>query len=372
MRILALNYRDRKHPAAGGAEMHFHKIFSRIAAAGNDVVLFTTAFPGAPVRETIDGILVIRCGGDLAYQWNVARNFRKLDSEFHFDFVYEDLNKLPLFTPFLTRKPHLVQIHHLWRGSIFKEASFPVAFGVWLFETMIPLFYRRSHFVAVSPGTVQELVSLSIPEARISLVYNGADGVPADYAFPAEKDRYFLWLSRVHRYKGIFTALAAFKIFIEKHPDSGMKLRVAGRGPLLNRLPEITGSMGIKDSVVIEGGVSAERKNSLLAHALCLLQTSYKEGWGLTVIEAAERGTMTVASDVPGLRDSVQNGKTGLLFRTDTDAAEACASAMELVYEDPALRKKMESDARRYAASFSWDRAAKETLCLIQRIAGAK
>lgn len=369
MRILALNYRDRKHPAAGGAEMHFHKIFSRIVAAGNEVVLFTTAFPGAPVREVVDGIQVVRCGGDLAYQWNVARNFKKLDAEFHFDFVYEDLNKLPLFTPFLTRKPHLVQIHHLWRGSIFKEASFPVAFGVWLFETLVPCFYRRSHFVAVSPSTVKELVSLGIPETRTSLVYNGADGVPADYSFPAEKDRTFLWLSRVHRYKGIFTALDAFKIFIGKRPDSGMKLCIAGRGPLLKKLPEIVRNMGIEKNVVIEGGVSVERKNELLAHALCLLQTSYKEGWGLTVIEAAERGTIAVASDVPGLCDSVQNGKTGLLFSADK-GAEACASAMELIYEDPALRKKMEAEARHYAASFSWDRAAKETLSLIQRIAG--
>ena len=69
---------------------------------------------------------------------------------------------------------------------------------------------------------------------------------------------------------------------------------------------------------------------------------------------------MTVKSSIcPGLRDQCSEQKTGLLFRTDTDAAESHASAMELCLEDP-VQKKMNRIARRYAASFSWDRAAKK------------
>ena len=152
MNILVVNYRDRMHPAAGGAEKHLHRIFSQIAEAGHKVVLLTTAFAGCKARETVDGIEVIRKGGDLLFQLTTAMNIRKLDREFNFDVVVEDLNKLPLFTPFLTKKPVVVQMHHLWRGSIFHEAAFPIAFMVWAFERVIPWFYRKQPFVVVSPN----------------------------------------------------------------------------------------------------------------------------------------------------------------------------------------------------------------------------
>ncbi len=368
MKILVINYRDRLHPAAGGAEKHLHQIFSRIVQQGHEVVLLATSFLGAPAREVVDGIQVIRLGGDLFFQLTVARNLKKLQAEYNFDVVYEDLNKLPLFSHFWIRKPHLVQIHHLWRGSIFKETSFITAFGVWLFETVIPLFYRKSFFVAVSPSTINELIKLGIDQKKISLVYNGADGLPPDFKFPEEKENYFLWLSRVHRYKGIFIALDAFKIFLKKYPESGMKLRVAGDGPLLPVLPRLIEKKGLVGDVVLEGRVSSDYKRSLLAKAFCLLQTSYKEGWGLTVIEAGECGTTTIASDVAGLRDSVIDGKTGILFPIEPHGSEACALAMEKMYLNPEMRRNLEKEAIKNAAKFSWNRAAEETLALLQKV----
>lgn len=367
MRILAVNYRDRLHPSAGGAERHFHQIFSRLAANGHQVVLLTTAFKGAKEREEVDGILVVRSGGDLTFQLTVAKLLPKLDAEFAFDVLYEDLNKLPLFVPRLSKKPHLVQIHHLWRRSIFAEASFPVALGVYLFERMVPFFYAKSKFVAVSPSSARELEELGVSRSRISVIYNGASGVPAGFGFPKKGD-YFVWLSRVHRYKGIMTALEAFKIFSARHP--GVRLKVAGTGPLLPKLPEILSRLGLEKSVDIEGYVTAARKLDLLAGAKALLQTSEKEGWGLTVIEAAELGTTTIASAVPGLVDSVIDGVTGFLFPVRN--AKICADCMERLYANAELRERLEIAAKNHAAEFSWDRAARETEALLKRIAGGE
>lgn len=382
MKILALNYRDRLHPAAGGAERHLHQIFSRLVKRGHQVVLLTTSFAGAAEREVVDGILVVRHGGDLTFQLTVKKYLPKLDREFGFDIVYEDLNKLPLFTPYLTRKPHLVQIHHLWRSSIFAEASFPVAFGVWLFETLIPKFYRNSRFVAVSPSTCAELQKLGIASSRTALVYNGTNGVPAGFVKPQKSTPqgssvagninapYFLWLSRVHKYKGVMTALRAFKIFADTHRN--VRLKIAGDGPMLKEIPAIldsldkSGKANLKSRVDLLGYVSKERKQDLMAGALALLQTSEKEGWGLTVIEAAELGTTTIASRVPGLVDSVRDGETGLLFKKRD--ARACANCMSRIAEIPELRCSLEQGAEAFAATFSWDRAADETEKLLERI----
>ena len=368
------------HPAAGGAEKHLHRIFGKIVEMGHTVVLFTTSFPGAQEREVVDGIQVIRKGGDLMFQLTVALNLKKLDREFNFDVVVEDLNKLPVFAHWFVRKPLLVQMHHLWRGSIFAEAIFPVAFGVWFFERIIPFFYRTQNFVVVSPSTKKELAEIGVDESRISVIYNGSENPnfpgSADLATgtaescenaanPATSaaNPYFIWLSRVHRYKGIWTALDAFEIFSKSHPE--VKLYIVGDGPLLKKLPAWIKSHGLDGKVELTGFVPAARKYELLSSSLALLQTSYKEGWGLTVMEAAQLCKTTIASDVPGLCDSVRDGETGILFPSG-DAA-ACASAMEKIYSDAELRASLGKKAKCYAESFSWEKSARETLELLER-----
>ena len=361
------------HPAAGGAEKHLHRIFGKIAEMGHEVVLFTTMFPGAKEREVVDGIEVIRKGGDLLFQFTVALNLKKLDREFNFDVVVEDLNKLPVFAHWFVRKPLLVQMHHLWRKSIFAEAVFPVAFGVWFFERIIPFFYRTQPFVVVSPSTKKELAEIGVDEGRISVIYNGSEmpkvvecaesGENAANLATSATNPYFIWLSRVHRYKGIWTALEAFEKFSKSHPE--VKLYVVGDGPLLKKLPAWIESHGLDGKVELTGYVSSARKYELLSSSLALLQTSYKEGWGLTVMEAAQLCRTTIASDVPGLRDSVRGGETGILFPSG-DAA-ACAAAMEKVYGNAELRETLGQNAKRYAESFSWEKSARETLELLQR-----
>lgn len=361
------------HPAAGGAEKHLHRIFSKIVEMGHEVVLFTTMFPGAKERDVVDGIQVVRKGGDLTFQLTVAANLKKLDREFGFDVVVEDLNKLPVFAHWFVRKPLLVQMHHLWRKSIFSEAIFPIAFGVWFFERIIPFFYRTQPFVVVSPSTKKELAEIGVDESRISVIYNGSEMPPAAAQFDKCMDSresnenaqtpYFIWLSRVHRYKGIWTALESFEIFSKSHPE--VKLFIVGDGPLLKKLPAWLKMHGLEGNVELTGFVSASRKYELLSSSLALLQTSYKEGWGLTVMEAAQLCRTTIASDVPGLRDSVCDGETGILFPSGN--AAACASAMEKVYGDAELRASLGRNAKRYAESFSWEKSARETLELLER-----
>lgn len=358
MKILVVNYRDRLHPAAGGAEMHLHKIFSRIAALGNCVVLLTTAFANCKRREIVDNITVVRTGSDLLFQFAVAKNLNKLDKEFNFDIIVEDLNKLPLFTPFFTKKKVVVQMHHLWLHSIFYEAPLPIAIAVWLFERTIPFCYKKEHFIVVSPSTKSELSQIGISKSRISVIYNGAENV---LNMPVAKatEPYFLWLSRVHRYKGIWVALKAFKEFAQPN----VKLTIAGDGPLLKKLPAWLKKNSLTDKVEILGYVSAQKKRELMQNALALLQTSFKEGWGLTVIEAAKLGTPTIASNVAGLKDSVKDNVTGLLFGAGNYSE--CAQKMLLFYNNSDLRKNLSVAAKNYADSFSWDTAAKETLELL-------
>jgi glycosyltransferase involved in cell wall biosynthesis len=87
--------------------------------------------------------------------------------------------------------------------------------------------------------------------------------------------------------------------------------------------------------------------------------TSPKEGWGISNIEAAACGTPTVASDSPGLRDSVRDGETGFLVRHGD--VPGLARQLRRVLEDRTLRERLGAGARRFAEGLSWDLAADRT-----------
>jgi glycosyltransferase involved in cell wall biosynthesis len=363
MRILVLNYRDITHPLAGGAEVHLHEVFGRIVKLGHSVMLFTTSYKGALEREIIDGIDVIRCGSDALFQINVLRKIPKLIKEFNADIVFEDLNKLPLFSPCITKLPILIQIQHLWRLSIFREAFFPVALVVWIGERLIPFIYKNCPFVTASPSAFSELRELGVKQ-EISIVYHGTDLIPQNEEWTKDKSLYFMWLGRFRKYKGVWIALKAFKIFAKKYPD--VELFFAGSGPEEKKLRAKAKEWGLENRVKFLGYVDNKEKLKFMNKALALLQTSYKEGWGLTVIEAGGVGTTTIASRVSGLCDSVKDGETGLLFKVG-DFAE-CADLMEKIYINPPLREKLESEAKHFASSFDWNKSARETLDILSSI----
>src|SRR5205823_1214312 len=93
MKILIFNWQDIKNPLAGGAEVHLHELFSRIAGMGHDVTLFCSAFDGALPEEKIDGIRVIREGGRYLFNVRVPyRYFTRFRSS-KYDLIIDDMNK---------------------------------------------------------------------------------------------------------------------------------------------------------------------------------------------------------------------------------------------------------------------------------------
>jgi glycosyltransferase involved in cell wall biosynthesis len=97
----------------------------------------------------------------------------------------------------------------------------------------------------------------------------------------------------------------------------------------------------------------------LLRRAWGLVLASPKEGWGITNLEAAACGTPVVASDSPGIRESVRNGETGFLVPHGNVAA--MADAMGALAASIAVVRRLGERARRFAEGFTWDRAADET-----------
>ncbi len=150
MRILLVNWNDRANPHAGGAEVHLHAIFGRLAGAGHVVDLVASGWPGASPTAEIDGIRVRRVGGRQSFAWRARRAVRAALQVREYDIVVEDMNKLPLFLPCLTALPLCAIVPHLFGTTAFAEASWPVAALVWAAERPIPRVYARAGFHAIS------------------------------------------------------------------------------------------------------------------------------------------------------------------------------------------------------------------------------
>lgn len=369
MNILLVNWQDLRNPHAGGAEIHLFELFSRLAARGHRVRLVCSGFAGAPAVETVDGIEVHRHGDRHSFAL-VGRGAvkRALRAEAA-DVVVDDVNKLPLCVPMLTRAPVYALIPHLFGTTAFQEVSWPMAATVWLAERVIPYAYRRAWFHAISDSTRDDLVARGIPRERIAVVYPGVDAAhfTPDRALPRFDPPKFVYIGRLKRYKGVDLLIDALAIARRERPD--LTVDIAGSGDDRPRLEALVRERGLEGAVKFLGFVDDTTKLDLLRRAVANVFPSPKEGWGITVMEAAACGTPSLASDSPGLRDSVRDGETGLLVRHGDP--EALARGMLRLAGDPALVKQLGAAARAHAERLSWEAAAEQVeQHLVEIVAG--
>lgn len=369
MKVLVLNWQDRENPQAGGAEIHLHEVFGRLAERGHEVTLLTSGWPGAAERAEIDGMEVHRAGG--RYTFNVVGPlyYRRRLSHRDFDVMVEDLNKVPLFAPLWARHPTALLVHHLFGTTAFQEASWPMAAATWLLERPLGRAYRRVPAMAVSRSTAQDLARRGLPEEEITVIPNGVDldryrPDPDTDRFPAPT---LLYLGRLKRYKRVDLPIRALARL--RQWGVAARLVIAGAGDHDGSLRALTAKLGLEDAVEFRGFVSEEEKLELFRRAWVHVLTSPKEGWGITNLEAAACGTPTVASDSPGLRDSVVDGETG--FLVPHGQVDVLAARIRSLIEEPTLRAELGGNARAFAQRFTWDQAAADTESFLSRIADA-
>ncbi|HXX63830.1 MAG TPA: glycosyltransferase family 4 protein [Bacteroidota bacterium] len=366
MNILVVNWQDVTHPLSGGAEVHFHEIFSRIARRGHQVTLCCCSFPGAAGREWIDGIEILRRGPRALFSFLFPYVYLRELRARSFDIVIEDLNKIPFFTPFYVKRPLAGIAHHLFRGSIFRETGPVVGSIVYGLESLALASYRtRMPFCVVSRSTADEFIRYGFPPERIAIVENCVD-----------HQRYFVGNSakspapligsfgRLKKYKSVDHFLQALPAVLTIVPD--LKAVIAGDGDDLDRLKRMAADLGIRHSVEFTGRLTEDEKVRLLRSLWFTVNTSSKEGWGLTVVEANACGTPAIAADVPGLRDAVKDEETGLLYPYG-DIAALSQKILRLL-KHPDERQRLRENALVWAASFDWEHAADKTLAFLEPI----
>ncbi len=355
MDIAVFNWKDWAHPAAGGAEEFTHQVLIHWAQTGNRVRLYTSRGPGQGSHDYLEGVAVTRAG-------SIRTVFRKAREAYvrdqRPDVILDEINTRPFQVPRFGGRPTVALIHQLAREYWFLELPYPVAwFGYHFLEPHWLKPYRDVPTVTVSPSTAQDLRSLGF--RRVAVVPEGCSVAPRADVPPKESRPTLVFLGRLTRAKRPDHALEAFRILRHHLPET--RLLVVGdgymRGALERRAPPGT---------TFVGRVGGRERERLLAGAHLLLVPGVREGWGLVVTEAAAVGTPAVAYRVPGLRDSVEDGVTGLL--TDPEPRALAAAAVALLTDGHRLRSMAEA-ALESARQYSWARTAVMLLDLLRRAA---
>jgi glycosyltransferase involved in cell wall biosynthesis len=369
-RILILNQRDPRHPAAGGAEVHIAEISRRLSAQGYQLTQAAVGFSGAPDEERLDGLDVVRLGRLRWYYPRAVAFCARETRRGRFDLVVEHLNKLPFCAPAHSAVPVLVVDHHLFGRSAFLQAPWPVAAMVVATEALIPWIYRKTPFLAVSQSTKDDLVARGIPAERIGLIHNGVN--PPETPPPRLAVRPFrvAYFGRLERYKRVDLLLRALASLAPRLP--ALEIVIIGSGSRRDELERLAGELGLAARTRFTGFASDELRDGLLAGSRVCVCPSVKEGWGISVVEANALGVPVVATDVPGLRDAVRHDETGLLVADGRPEAlvPRLAEAILRLLSDEALATRLSAGALAWSRRFDWDTAAAVMAEAIERARG--
>ncbi len=371
MNILMLSWRGPGHPLAGGAEQSSHEHAKGWIKKGHKVWLFTSFYKGAKKNEVINGVNIIRSGGDVlgvqikTMQWYLFGKHPK------FDLVVDEFHGIPFFTPIYVRTKKLGWIHEVakevwWFNPWPKPFNLIPAVVGTVFERFIfSILYKNIPFMTVSESTKRELTIWGIAKQKITVINNGVSLEKPPHQ-NKEKVKTAMYLGVLTRDKGIEDAINAFSLIDES--DQDWQFWVVGKGDeiYLNYLRNLIKKLKIDDRTKFWGFVDQKKKFELLARSHVLLNPSVREGWGLVNIEANLVGTPVIGYKVPGMVDSVKNGVTGILVGNG-DVKALVVGVLNLV-NDSNLYTKIQKAAMNWSKEFDWKTSSEKSLKLIESL----
>jgi glycosyltransferase involved in cell wall biosynthesis len=356
-RIEIVAWRDLDDPEAGGSELHAHRVASLWAAAGLEVTMRTSAVAGAPEVVRRGGYRAVRRWGRYAvFPRTALRGL--VGGRRRTDAVVEIWNGMPFLSPLWARRAtRLVFLHHvhaeMWGMTLPPRLA---ALGDRIERRLAPPLYRRTRIVTLSASSRQEIVSmLGMAPERVHVVPPGIDGRFSPGA-GRSADPLVVAVGRlvpVKRFPALIDALA-----VAKRDVPALRAVIVGEGYARPVVEQAIAAHGATEWIELAGRCDDDELLALYRRAWVLASASQREGWGMTVTEAAACGTPAVATRIAGHADAVAHGVSGLLV----DSPAELATALTAVLQDRVLRERLHRGALARAGELTWEATALGTL----------
>jgi glycosyltransferase involved in cell wall biosynthesis len=212
---------------------------------------------------------------------------------------------------------------------------------------------RADHVTATGMRLARATLRYTPPETPVTVVPYGIDLARFQPRPPVQRDETAIGsVGRLSREKGLDVLLSAAARLVET--GSSLRVLLAGDGPERGRLTQLTERLGIVSSVEFRGEVEHEQVPHVLAELDIFVMPSRAEGFGVAALEAQAMELPVVASDVDGLPDVVENGRTGVLV--PPGEPDALAAAIAMLAESRDLRTDMGRAGRALVeARYRWE-----------------
>jgi len=321
-----------------------------------EIVHFSPKFEGGSSEEMIDGVRYIRKGNIITVLLYAMMHYFTRRNEY--DYVIDQCNVHRFFTPlWISRKKRIFFIHQLARELWLRNLKKPWSIIGYHMEDFITKIYKNNVTLTVSDSTKNDLLALGFKDEYVKILPEGINFEPWDPGqfFKKDIEHAFTYVGRYARYKGIDSAVKAFGEFKKSYPKS--KLWLVGKEnksfkeevliPICKEYNLIVG-----EDIVFHGFVSEERKLELMSRSHAIIYPSDREGWGLTVTEAAVVGTPSIVYNSAGLIDAVDQGRAGFLSKSNSP--EGLLEQMKASVENGNLYEAIKKSAYNYSCQFQW------------------
>ena len=347
MKILWLAHRDPLNPKSGGAERTIYEVCKRLVSKGHKVILLTGGWKGSKSIEDLNGIEIHRFGKKIAPHLTLPVFLLKC----HYDLVVNDLgHAVPWISPTIMNKHNIVFFRHLHARSLLGQVNALLAKVITAIEKCYFIFYHDAVFVTESTTSKSDLLKLGIKANKIIM---NPPGVDINLFHPVAKTQYptLVYFGGMRKYKRPQESLFLLKSLLER--IKSVDLYIIGVGPEGPGLRKLASELSLKDHVIFKGRVSDTELSNIVASSWLNVHTSVAEGWGLSILEASAAGTPTVAYDVPGVKDAVEDGLNGIKV-WDGDRKRLSDAAFSILNNS----QKWWSSSIEVARKYSWDKTA--------------
>lgn len=334
------------HLAVRLAERHDVAVFAPIRRGGRPAVAVPALVDvGRPIRVPYNrSVAPVALGPTAAVR--VLRRLRRFAPDV--THVHEPLSPLVAATVSAFGSHPLVATFHSWSDTdrvyrLIAPAGRAVA-------------RRLDARVAVSPAAqVYAAEALGLPMGSFRVIPNGIDVAQFRDAAPLNDLRdptrpLLLFVGRLEPRKGLDVLIRAFLRI--RAADPRVRLCVVGEGAQRTRCQQMIPASIRHDALFVGHVAEAEKARYFASADLFIAPNLGGESFGIVLLEAMAAGLPVVASDIPGFRSVMHDGREGRLVTTG-DAPALAETILTLLSNDK-LRRAMSAEGARHAAEFDW------------------
>lgn len=230
-------------------------------------------------------------------------------------------------------------------------------------------------FLTVSHYSKAEMVKhMGVAADKIDVVHEAADPfyqkvdgarLPERMARELGDAPICLYVGSVEPRKNLDSLLKAFADMQQRAPNPSRLVIAGGSGWKNESVYQAVDQLGLEGKVYFTGYVTDEELLQLYNVAAAFCYPTVYEGFGLPVIEAMACGTPVLTTRVTSIPEV---GGDAVQYVDDPYDVDGLSRALEELVTEPELRRELSQKGLQRAATFSWDKAAKETLAVIHRV----